>query len=85
MTVKELKELLAEAPDDMVVMVAVEDHLQPGLFAFAEACTCETGVTDLDATEDGLILSKAFLILPHGFGVSESDPQSGDEIIPELN
>lgn len=83
MTVADLKQLLAEAPDDMIVMVMVEDHLKPGMFAFAEACTCETGITEL-ANEEGDDL-KVFLVMPHGAGVSEGDIDNGQETIPELN
>lgn len=86
MTVKELKELLAEAPDDMPVMVMLEDHLKPGMFAFAEACTCETGVTTLGEDENGVDDGRqVFLVLPHGAGVAEGDIDQGDETIPELN
>lgn len=83
MTVLELKQLLADAPDDMDVMVAVEDMLHPGMFAFAPACTCETGVSQLGSGEEGEEEISAFLILPHGFGVTEEDAENGE--IPELN
>lgn len=83
MTVKELKELLAEAPDDLPVMVAVEDHLHPGMFAFAEACTCETGISEVGISEESS--ESVFLILPHGFSVSEADIENGEDIIPGLN
>lgn len=86
MTVKQLKELLAAAPEDMKVMVMVEDHTKPGMFAFAEACTCDTGISKLgpseDLTEGG---EEVFLVMPHGIGVSENDLESGKAEVPELN
>lgn len=86
MLVKELKELLADAPDDMPVMVAVENHLNPGMFAFAEACSGETGISELGFGKDGVEVNESvFLILPHGFGVSEKEEENEGGTIPELN
>ncbi len=85
MTVKELKSLLAEAPDDLPVMVMVENHLKPGMFAFAEACTCETGISSLGPGEKGEHGETVFLVLPHGAGASEEQLKSGDAVIPDLN
>lgn len=86
MKVKELKQLLANAPDDMKVMLMVENHLKPGMFAFVEACTCDTGISELgpseDYTEGG---EKVFLVLPHGAGVSEDDIENGNAAVPDLN
>lgn len=85
MNVKELKELLADVPDDMPVMVMVENHLKPGMFAFIEACTCDTGVSTLGPNEDGTGGGETvFLVLPHGSGVPEDEMDNG-ETIPELN
>lgn len=86
MTVNELKELLAAAPDDMKVMVMVEDHLKPGMFAFAEACTCDTGISHLGPGEDGTGGGEeVFLVLPHGSGVPEEDINKGQDTVPGLN
>lgn len=86
MTVKQLRELLAEAPDDMAVLVAVEDHTKPGMFAFAEACVGETGISTLGPSEDGSEGGEeVFLVLPHGFSISEGEAEDGEETIPELN
>lgn len=86
MTVKELKALLATAPDDMKVMVIVENHLKPGMFAFAEACTCDTGVSELGTAEDGTGGGESvFLVLPHGSGVTEEQIENGEDTVPELN
>lgn len=85
MTIKELKGFLAEAPDDLPVMVLIEDHTKPGMFAFAEACTCDTGVSTLGPDENGQSGETAFLVLPHGYGVSEDDLDSGKAVIPDLN
>lgn len=86
MTVKELKQLLFTAPDEMRVLVMVQDHSKPGMFAFAEACTCDTGISQLGEVEgnadDG---EEVFLVLPHGSGVSEDDIESGKAIVPDLN
>lgn len=86
MTVKQLKELLAEAHDDMPVMVMVESHLKPGMFAFSEACTCETGISQLGPAEDGTGGGESvFLVLPHGAGVAESESDNEEKISPQLN
>lgn len=83
---KELLELLADAPDDIEIMVIVENHLKPGMFAFASACTCETGVMELGPDENGEGGGESvFLIAPHGAGVSESKEAEGGKTIPELN
>lgn len=84
MTCKELRELLAQAPDDMTVMISIEDHLHPGMFAFASPCPDETGVSTLMPTIDGEPGEDVFLILPHGFGVTE-ETENGGDAIPELN
>jgi hypothetical protein len=86
MTVKELKALLAEAPDDMPVMVMVENHLKPGMFAFAEACSCDTGISPLGPAEDGTGGGEeVFLVLPHGSGVPEDEIDNEENKSPELN
>lgn len=84
MNVKELCKLLAEAPDDALVMVMVENHLKPGMFTFANACECDTGMRTLGPSEDGTGGGEeVFLVLPHGAGVPEEDLD--DQSIPELN
>lgn len=86
MTVKELKEKLANAPDDMEVMVEVPNHLKPGMFAFAPACSCDTGMTELGAAEDGTGGGeRVFLVLPHGSGVPEDEIDNEENKSPELN
>jgi hypothetical protein len=86
MTVKELKEKLANAPDDMEVMVEVPNHLKPGMFAFAPACSCDTGVTTLGPAEDGTGGGEnVFLVLPHGSGVPEDEIDNEENRSPELN
>jgi hypothetical protein len=86
MTVKELKEKLADAPDDMEVMVEVANHLKPGMFAFASACSCDTGISELGAAEDGTSGGESvFLVLPHGSGVAEEDIDKPENQSPELN
>jgi len=86
MTVKELKEKLAEAPDNMEVMVEVPNHLKPGMFAFAPACAYDTGVTELGASEDGTGGGESvFLVLPHGSGVAEDEMDNRENQSPELN
>lgn len=84
MTAKELREKLANVPDDMPVLVQVENHLKPGMFAFAEACSCDTGVSELGPAEDGTGGGESvFLVLPHGAGVPEDEIDSTE--VPELN
>ena len=86
MTVKELKELLNTAPDEMPVMLIIEDHLKPGMFAFTDACACDTGVTELGPGEDGTCGGeKIFLVARHGSGVTDEEIESGEVIAPELN
>lgn len=80
MLVKELRELLEKAPQDLVVLVKIDDLLHPGMFAFAEACSCETGVVTIGTTEGE---REVFLVLPHGAGVAGSEIK---EIMPpEMN
>lgn len=86
MTVKELKEKLANAPDDMVVLVQVENHLKPGMFAFTEACICDTGISQLGPDENGTGGGEdVFLVLPHGSGVPEDEVDNIENQSPELN
>lgn len=86
MNAKELKDLLKDAPDEMPVMVIVENHLKPGMFAFAEACMCDTGITELGPSEDGAGGGeKIFLVARHGSGVTEEQIESGEVVVPELN
>lgn len=86
MTVKELKEKLADAPDDMKVLVIMENHLKPGMFAFSEACSCDTGISELGPNEDGKDGGETvFLVLPHGVGVSEDEVDTEQNISPEMN
>lgn len=77
---------MADAPDDATVMVMVENHLNPGMFAFAEACECDTGMSTLGESEDGTGGGEeVFLVMPHGSGVAEEDLESGEAVIPQLN
>lgn len=84
MKVKDLRKLLADAPDDAPVMVMVSNHLKPGMFAFAHACECDTGMSTLGDPEDETGGGEhVFLVLPHGSGVPEEDVD--DQCVPELN
>lgn len=86
MTVKELKELLADVPDNLEVMVLMENHLKPGMFAFTPACSCDTGVSELGAAEDGTGGGESvFLVLPHGSGVPEDEIDNTENQSPALN
>ncbi len=86
MNVKDLKALLADAPDDMPVMVIIENKLKPGMFGFTTACECETGIVELGLAENGEGGGESvFLVAPHGAGVAETDEDNSDETIPELN
>lgn len=79
-------ELLAEAPEDMKVLVMVQDHLHPGMFAFAEACECDTGMSTLGGHEESFEGGEdVFLVLPHGAGVTQQEMDNGDIVVPELN
>lgn len=46
MTIKELKEKIANVPDDMEVMICREDSTLGG-FLFESACSHDSGTTDL--------------------------------------
>lgn len=86
MNVKELKELLADAPDDMSVMVMMPNPIKPGMFAFADACTCDTGISTLGPDENGTGGGEeVFLVLPHGMGVPEDELDNVENKSPELN
>jgi hypothetical protein len=86
MTVKELREKLAKAPDDMEVLVIIENHLKPGMFAFAPACSCDSGISELGPDEDGTGGGESvFLVLPHGSGVPEDEIDNKENQSPELN
>jgi hypothetical protein len=80
---KELRALLTPETDELEVMVMVENHLKPGMFAFAPACPDNTGISKLGPDEnmenEG---EEVFLVLPHNAGVPEDEV---DETIPELN
>jgi hypothetical protein len=77
MTVKELKELLSDAPEDMRVFVGDITHL--GMFCFKEACICDSGVSDFgpenpEEGETGKIESGfGFVLMPHGLTVEEGE------------
>jgi hypothetical protein len=67
MTVKELRELLADAPDDMEVIVPNTD----GYFYAASAE--ESGIAPMDITRGGEPTQESFFILPYGFFDEEID------------
>ena len=85
MNVKELKELLKDAPDDMLVLVQVENHIKPGMFAFTEACVCDSGVSTLGPGIDEEGGEVVFLVLPHGSGVPEDEMDDLENKSPALN
>lgn len=59
--------MLEDAPDDARVMVEIENHVKPGMFAFADACECDTGLTDLGINEEGDPGGEiVFLVMAHG-------------------
>jgi len=51
MTAKELKDKLANVPDDMLVMICREDANIGGFF-FEPACEHDSGVTDLGKPDE---------------------------------
>jgi hypothetical protein len=86
MTVKELIEMLVNVPDNLPVMLMVENHLKPGMFAFEEACSCDTGISELGPAEDGKGGGESvFLVLPHGSGVPEDEIDNEENKSPGLN
>jgi hypothetical protein len=83
---KELRALLTPETDELEVMVMVENHLKPGMFAFAPACTCNTGISELGPAEDGKGGGEnVFLVLPHGPGVPENEIDNPENTSPELS
>jgi hypothetical protein len=90
MTLEELIEIGMKVPADqrkkVKVMVIVENHLKPGMFAFAEACSCDTGISELGPSEDGTSGGESvFLVMPHGSGVPEDEIDNEENKSPELN
>lgn len=90
MTLEELIEIGMKVPAEerkkLKVMVMVENHLKPGMFAFKEACACDTGVSELGAAEDGEVGGESvFVVLPHGSGVPEDELDNEENKSPELN
>lgn len=83
---KELRALLTPDTDELEVMVMVENHLKPGMFAFAPACATDSGVTTLGDAEDGVGGGESvFVVLPHGSGVPEDEIDNEENKSPELN
>lgn len=85
MTVKELKELLTEAPDDMQVYVLGDSSL--GGFLFLGACEKESGIIefgppDLEQGETGQP-GKGFVVMACGSTCTEEEAEEmGDK--PEV-
>lgn len=73
MTVKELKQLLATAPDEMKVYINEESAL--GGFLFKEACKHESGIAELpepdESTGEFGNAGKIFIVMAHGSTVTE--------------
>ena len=65
MTVKELKELLKDAPDDMQVLIPFDSTQFDG--RFLSPCVAETGIGELGIEEDSDKTESSFVIVPHGF------------------
>lgn len=89
MTVKELRELLTHAPDNMEVVVSGgEDALGKG-FLFLGACQCDSGIIcvpkENESITNGAELEKVFAVLPHGFGATQEQlDKMGESPIPEI-
>jgi len=80
MTVKELKELLADMPDDMEVLIPTESFFN-GLFV--SPCMVESGEIDIHGEKE----QEAFALVPCGF--FELNNEDDEDILhfppPELN
>jgi hypothetical protein len=87
MLVKELKELLADVPDDMKVFVPVEGGI-PAMFAFEEACPSISGVIQFGpppvafAPMEKNAPKEGFLIAPHSF---HNEEEHENEVKPISN
>ena len=76
MTVKELKGILKDAPDEMQVLIPVSGEFDG---FFKSPCNEETGISELGIDEDSDETAPAFVIVPCGF----FEEQHG--VPPELN
>lgn len=84
MTALQLKQLLADAPDDMIVYVGGVTEL--GMFAFQEARIGESGIMELGPAEEGERNmeegGKIFALMPHGLTVPEDEMDEEDGQLP---
>jgi|GEM_PF-2423888 len=76
MKVKDLKQLLAEADDDLDVLIPMNGEFD-GMFK--HPCVEESGVTELGLNEDSDETKPAFLLVPCGFF------EEHEGVPPELN
>lgn len=76
MTVKELKNLLKSADDDMLVLLPVDMGNFDGFFK--SPCVVESGVAEMGDNEDLGTVRKDFVLVPCGFFEEK-------HIDPELN
>lgn len=65
MRVSDLKKLLEEADDDMLVLIPVDNEYFDG--CFQSPCMEASGVQELGIDEDDDETMKAFIFVPHGF------------------
>ena len=77
MKVKDLKELLIDVPDEMLVLIPVSDYFDG---FFYTPCVAESGVSELGINENLKTSEKSFVLCRHGF--TDDDP---DETQKELN
>lgn len=80
MTVKDLKEMLKDAPDNMNIYVDIGSQL--GGFVFVNACIHESGIVEFGKADKKLgeagDADKGFIIMAHGSTISEEDIDKED-------
>lgn len=64
MNVKELKELLQDAPDDMQVLIPLHEEFTG---VFYSPCIGESGVMKMGGEEEGDLDREEFLLVRHAF------------------
>lgn len=64
MTVKDLKEILKDAPDDLQVLIPMSGEFDG---YFKSPCSEETGISELGIDENSNETEPAFIIVPCGF------------------
>lgn len=79
MTVRELKNLLKDAPDDMQVLIPLYETFTGHFYS---PCTCDSGVSKMGGEVEGDLDRDEFILVRHAFF---DDNGETDQLTPELN